>query len=136
MTLPRFLSAAAAEEIMLQVGVSLDRQSIASALRLVPLDGVIPPGRPGQAWVVPTNQLLNLLVVCLARRASRGTRGGGRMPVNFDRIYLDAAGYLMRNRELARMMPPSLKKAVRERQRARDSRSCWFGEAVADGDAA
>jgi hypothetical protein len=64
---------------MLQVGVSLDRQSIASALRLVPLDGVIPPGRPGQAWVVPTDQLLNLLVVCLARRASRGTRGGGRM---------------------------------------------------------
>ncbi len=112
---------------MLQVGVSLDRQSIASTLRLVPLAGAIPPGRPGRSWVIPTNQLLNLLVACLARRTRRGTRRGARALVDFDRLYLDAAEYLIRHQELARMMPPSLKKAVRERQKARQSRQVWFG---------
>jgi hypothetical protein len=72
-------------------------------------------------------RLLNLLVVCLARRASRGTRGGDRMPVNFDRVYLDAAEHLMRHQELARMMPASLKKAVRQRQKGRARPRGLFG---------
>jgi len=119
MTLPRFLSASDVEEVLLQVGLSVDRESVSRALRLLPLEGAMPPGRPGQAWVIPKVQLLQLLVVCLARRASRGTRGGGRMPINFHRVCPDAAGYLMRDPELARMMPPSVKKLVKDRQKAR-----------------
>jgi hypothetical protein len=115
MMLPRFLSLRDVEEWLLQLGVYADRQDVARALRLVPMDGVIAPGRRGQRWTVPKAKLLNLLVLCLARR---GCRGNG-MPVNFDRTYLDAAEHLMNDPELARMMQPSLKRLVRERQKAR-----------------
>jgi hypothetical protein len=123
MTLPEFLSLRDVEAWMLQVGLYVERHQVARALRLVPLEGVIAPGRRGQRWTVPKAQLLNLLVACFARRA-----GGGAVPVSFDRVYLDAAEHLMRDDpDLARMMPPSLKKAVRERQKARKSRSSLFG---------
>jgi hypothetical protein len=125
MTLPRFLSASDVEGLMLALGVPVDRQSVARALRLVPLDGCIPPGRPGQAWVVPKAQLLPLLVVCLARRAGRRDA----FPVSFDRVYLDVAEHLMEDPELARTMPASLKERVRERRKARRRNPWWFGGA-------
>jgi hypothetical protein len=41
--------------------------------------------------------------------------------------HLDAAEYLMNDPELARMMPPSLKKRVRERQKVRRCSPWWLG---------
>jgi hypothetical protein len=118
MTLPKFLSLREVEAWMLQVGLYVERHQVARALRLVPLEGVIGPGRRGQRWTVPKEQLLALLVTCFARRA-----GGGAVPVNFDHLYLDAAERLMEGPELARTMPPPVKELVRERQRARRRRS-------------
>jgi hypothetical protein len=124
MTLPRFLSASEVEGLMLTLGLSIDRQSVARALRLVPLDGCIPPGRRGQRWTIPKPALLQLLVVCLARRA-----GTGCFPLSFDRVYLDAAEFLMEeDPELARTMPASLKKAVRDRREARRRNPWWRGD--------
>jgi hypothetical protein len=119
MSLPDFLSASDVEDLMLRLGLSLDRGSIARALRPTSLEGVIPPGRSGQAWVIPTDQLFHLLVICLARRASRGTNRGGRGRVDLPRLRLTAAEYLMPHPEPARMMPKPLKRAVRERQKER-----------------
>jgi hypothetical protein len=122
MTLPRFLSLRDVEAWMLQVGLYVERHQVARALRLVPLEGVIEPGRRGQRWTVPKAQLLNMLVTCLARRA-----GGGAVPVSFDRLYLDAAERLMEDPELARTMPPSVKELVRERQKVRRCSPWWLG---------
>ena len=124
MILPGFLSLRDVEAWMLQVGLYIERHQVARALRLVPLEGVIEPGRHGQRWTVPKAQLLALLVTCLARRA-----GGGAVRVSFDRLYLDAAERLMEDPELARTMPPSLKERVRERRKARRRNPWWFGGA-------
>ena len=125
MTLPKFLSVRDVEAWLLQLGLYADRHDIARALRLVPLDGVIAPGRHGQRWTVPKERLLQLLVVCLARRAGRRDA----FPVSFDRVYLDAAEHLMEDPELVRTMPPSLKERVRERRKARRRNPWWFGGA-------
>jgi hypothetical protein len=108
MSLPRHLSASEIEALFAKVGVTIDRQDVASVLRLVPLDGAIPPGRRGQAWVIPKSQLLQLLALCVARRT----------PVNFDRMFLDAAERLLSDRDLAEMMPPPLKRAVLAHRKA------------------
>jgi hypothetical protein len=112
--LPKFLSVRDVEAWTARFGLSVDREEISRALRLMPIEGCIPPGRRGQRWTIPKKALLQLMVAFLAQQCGNGAR----FPVRFDRVYLDAAEDLMHDPELASTIPPALKKAVKARMKA------------------
>jgi hypothetical protein len=116
--LPKFLSARDVETWLLQFGMCVHHEEISQSLRLVPIPGCIVPARRGQRCTIPKAALLQLLVVCLARRSGRRDV----WPIVFDRVYLDAAEVLLRDPDVAPTVPPALKEAVKARRKARKGR--------------
>ena len=123
MKLPEILSAGDVADVLVRVGFPVDRQNVARALHEAPVDGVIAPGRIGQGWRVPRSALLDVFATCLWRRAQRERAPRGYGPGSPAAYRVDAAELLMEERELARLVPRSLKQAVRQRWEAR--RRSW-----------
>jgi hypothetical protein len=119
MKLPETLSASDVADVLVRVGFPVDRQNVARALHQAPVDGVIAPGRVGQGWRVPKAALLDVTATCFWRRAQRELAPRGYGPGSPCSYRLDAAELLMEDRELARLVPRSLKRRVRERQESR-----------------
>jgi hypothetical protein len=117
--LPEVLSASDVADVLVRVGFPVDRQNVARALHQAPVDGVIAPGRIGQGWRVPRSALLDVFATCLWRRAQRERAPRGHGPGSPAAYRVDAAELLMEERELARLVPRSLKQAVRQRWGAR-----------------
>jgi hypothetical protein len=131
---PDTLSLSDVEELFARLGVPTARQNLARGLREVPVSGVNPPRGNGQAWRVRPHALLDLLSVVLWRRERRRLAPRGMGPGSPYRFQLDAAEWLMRDPELARLVPRGLAKAVGERREARrrrrEERERWLSEVV------
>src|SRR3954471_14675904 len=88
-------------------------------LEVAGIPGVVPPGSRAAKWTIPCRTLLDVTAAVLHRRAFRAA-GPARMPVRpRGHFRLEAARLLLRARELARYVPPHLKREVAaERRRA------------------
>jgi hypothetical protein len=134
MTSPDYLSLSDVEELFARLGVPAARQNLARGLREFPLSGVDPPRGNGQAWRVRPHALLDLLSVVLWRRERRRLAPRGVAPGSPYRFQLDAAERLLADKELGRLVPRGLARAVRERREARrrqrEERQRWLDEVV------
>ena len=95
MILPEVLSAHDVEDVLVRVGLPVDRRNVGRALHQHPVDGVIAPGRCGQGWRVPKGALVDVVAACLCRRARRLSAPRRRPPVPACLYKLDAAELLM-----------------------------------------
>jgi hypothetical protein len=69
MILPETLSPADVEDMLVRVGMRMDRRNVARALRQAPVAGVAAPARSGIRWRIPRTTLPQAIAACLWRRA-------------------------------------------------------------------
>src|SRR3954451_6252776 len=104
-------------DLLAGLGYRVDRRNIARALEGAGIPGVVPPGSRAAKWTIPCERLLDVTAAVLHRRAFRAA-GSARMPVGpRGHFRLDAARLLLRERELARYVPPYLKREVAAERR-------------------
>src|SRR3954462_6528809 len=106
-------------DLLAWLGYRCDRRNITRALEVAGIPGVVPPGSRATRWTIPCRALLDVPAAILHRRAFRAA-GPARLPVRpRGHFRLEAARLLLRERELARYVPPHLKREVAaERRRA------------------
>src|SRR3954470_14895697 len=106
-------------DLLAWLGYRCDRRNITRALEVAGIPGVVPPGSRAAKWTIPCERLLDVTAAVLHRRAFRAA-GPARMPVRpRGHFRLDAARLLLRERELARYVPPHLRREIAaERRRA------------------
>src|SRR3954451_21654163 len=106
-------------DLLARLGYRCDRRNITRALEGAGIPGVVPPGSRAAKWTIPCERLLDVTAAVLHRRAFRAA-GPARLQVRpRGHFRLDAARLLLRERELARYVPPHLKREVAaERRRA------------------
>src|SRR4051812_4552034 len=106
-------------DLLAWLGYRCDRRNITRALEVAGIPGVVPPGSRAAKWTIPCERLLDVTAAVLHRRAFRAA-GPARMPVRpRGHFRLDAARLLLRERELARYVPPHLRREiVAERRQA------------------
>src|SRR3954447_8548657 len=106
-------------DLLARLGYRVDRRNVCRALEAADIPGVVPPASRAARWTIPCERLLDVTAAVLHRRAFRAA-GPARMPVRpRGHFRLDAARLLLRERELARYVPPHLKREIAaERRRA------------------
>src|SRR5215217_6351849 len=105
-------------DLLAWLGYRCDRRNITRALEVAGIPGVVPPGSRAAKWTIPCERLLDVTAAVLHRRAFRAA-GPARMPVRpRGHFRLDAARLLLlRERELARYVPPHLRREIAAERR-------------------
>jgi hypothetical protein len=114
MKLPENLSLPMVADVLLSIGLPMDRGNVGRALQGVVIDGVEAPDGPGGRWRIPRAKLTDAVAACLYRRARRSH---DRWDADLERCRLAAAELLMDHDELARLVPRPLARAIAERRR-------------------
>jgi hypothetical protein len=103
-------------DVLAAVGMPMDRTGVGRALQRVAIKGVEEPAAPGARWRIPRSLLAEVVAACLYRRQ---LRSHDRCGADLRRCRLDAAELLLRNPDLAGLVPRRLKVEVFARQQAR-----------------
>ena len=104
-------------DLLAWLGYRCDRRNITRALEVAGIPGVVPPGSRAAKWTIPCETLLDVTAAVLHRRAFRAA-GPARMPVRpRGHFRLEAARLLLRERELARYVPPHLRREIAAERR-------------------
>src|SRR4051794_26823123 len=104
-------------DLLARLGYRCDRRNITRALEGAGIPGIVPPGSRAAKWTIPCERLLDVTAAVLHRRAFR-TAGPARMPVRpRGHFRLEAARLLLRERELARYVPPHLRREIAAERR-------------------
>src|SRR3954454_10482381 len=115
--LPENLQPDDVSDLLAWLGYRCDRRNINRALEVAGIPGVVPPRSRPAKWTIPCATLLDVTAAVLHRRAFRAA-GPARMPVRPRGDFrLEAARLLLRERELARYVPPHLKREVAAERR-------------------
>jgi hypothetical protein len=118
MILPEILSPADVEDVLVRVGMGMDRRNVARALHQAPIHGVVPPARSGIRWRIPRAALPHVIAACLWRRAQRALAPGGEEPGSPADHLGEALELMASRRWLAALVPAELKPALRRQRRA------------------
>ena len=139
---PEILTVEEVSYILAELGVPSERTSVGLSLRTIPVEGVIPPRRRGEAWRIPWERLFSVVVVCFFRRKQRSP---DRAAWSMELCLEDAARRMLRRPEFAHLVPDDVKQHVQnldqrrvrearrrqrealeaERRRARERREAW-----------
>ena len=104
-------------DLLARLGYRCDRRNITRALEGAGIPGIVPPGSRAAKWTIPCETLLDVTAAILHRRAFRAA-SPARMPVRpIDHFRLDAARLLLHERELARYVPPHLRREIAAERR-------------------
>jgi hypothetical protein len=119
--IPEILTVEEVSYILAELGVPSERTSVGLSLRTIPVEGVIPPRRRGEAWRIPRERLFSVVVVCFFRRKQRSP---DRAAWSMELCLENAARRMLRRPELAHLVPDHVKRHVRDldRRRAREAR--------------
>src|SRR4051794_2158891 len=115
--LPAHLLPDDVSDLLAWLGYRCDRRNITRALEGAGIPGVVPPGSRAAKWTIPCQRLLDVTAAILHRRAFRAA-GPARMPVRPRSDFRhEAARLLLRERELARYVPPHLRREIAAERR-------------------
>src|SRR3954451_11893556 len=104
-------------DLLAWLGYRCDRRNITRALEVAGIPGVVPPRSRAAKWTIPCETLLDVTAAILHRRAFRAA-GPARMPVRPRGDFRhEAARLLLRERELARYVPPHLRREIAAERR-------------------
>src|SRR3954451_10283168 len=104
-------------DLLARLGYRCDRRNITRALEVAGIPGIVPPGSRAARWTIPRETLLDVPAAVLHRRAFRAA-GPARLPVRPRGAFrLDAARLLLRERKLARYVPPHLRREIAAERR-------------------
>src|SRR3954447_14180080 len=105
-------------DLLARLGYRCGRRNITRALEGAGVPGIVPPGSRAAKWTIPCETLLDVTAAVLHRRAFRAA-GPARLPVRPRGDFRLDAARLLRERELARYVPPHLRREISaERRRA------------------
>src|SRR3954471_6437408 len=103
--------------LLARLGYRCDRRNITRALAGAGIPGVVPPHSRATKWTIPCGALLDVTAAVLHRRAFRAA-GPVHMPVRPRGDFRhEAARLLLRERELARYVPPHLRREIAAERR-------------------
>lgn len=107
-------------DLLAGLGYRADRRNITRALEAADIPGVTRPATRAQKWIIPTSQLCDVVAAVLQRRELRAAAPGWRPVGSLDRYRLPAARMLMQRRELAKYVPPAVRRQIQAEERERE----------------
>jgi hypothetical protein len=106
-------------DLLAGLGYRVDRRNVTRALEAADIPGVVSPASRATRWVIPRDEILDVLAAVLLRRALRSA-APGRYPVgDLTQYHLPAARLLMQVPAFDKYVPPALQRRVKAEYRAR-----------------
>jgi hypothetical protein len=134
---PETLSPDAVSDLLARLGHPIDRRNIVLALQAEPIPGVTPSPCRGTPWSISRSALLDTVAAVLRRRAMRSAARSFQPVPSLARFHRPAAELLMRDPDLARLVPRALRRSIeaaaqlrQEAAEARRKAAAWAAGAA------